>query len=146
MPEKVLFVKNQQLTFGVFNVMSTHGHWMHRRSAVDFRKTVLFSSFSYFVPSFLAKRLLVSAAQSLSLSLSLSPCWWDKKLGIFRFPVFLAQMSNIPTVYLNVLWMTLEFVFPMFTLKSLSPGRAWSRLCQVSPLSPTPWRNISVLK
>ena len=24
--KKVLFVKNQQLTFGVFNVMSTHGH------------------------------------------------------------------------------------------------------------------------
>ena len=28
MPEEVPFVKNQELTFGVFNVMSTHGHWM----------------------------------------------------------------------------------------------------------------------
>ena len=40
--KKAHFVKNQLLAFGVFNVMSSHGHWMHRRSVVDFRRTVLF--------------------------------------------------------------------------------------------------------
>ena len=30
------FVKNLQVTFCLSDVMSTHGHWMHRRSAVDF--------------------------------------------------------------------------------------------------------------
>ena len=34
--EEALLVKNQQLTFGVSNVMSTNGHWMHQRQTVDF--------------------------------------------------------------------------------------------------------------
>ena len=35
-------VENRRLTFDVSNVMSTHGLWMHRRSAVTFRQTSFF--------------------------------------------------------------------------------------------------------
>ena len=40
--KKAPLLKNYPPTFSVFNVMSTHGHWMPRRSLLDLRQTVLF--------------------------------------------------------------------------------------------------------
>ena len=63
--EKSTVYQNQLLTFGVSSVMSTHGHWMHRRSVVDLRQTVPFFRRLVTVPPQKVRNLNVPLTRSL---------------------------------------------------------------------------------
>ena len=61
----------------VLNVMSTDGHWMHRRSAVDVRQAVLFAGVYESHPAHVACSPLIKAAERRRREekFLLSPTW-----------------------------------------------------------------------